>query len=141
MVLSSAAELQRAEAEDLVMFIPNNRDPKRQFEMEEDPIDKAIRLAMEAKERAQNQQNPSRQPQNQSFPPSKPSENLARGAPSLRPLSRQTNFLDQEGLRAMRAAAPFLHPPKGLLDGNRQVVFSFGFSLDLTGASAFDTPY
>lgn len=43
-------------------------------------------------------------------------------------------FLDDEGLRAIRAAAPFVHPPKGLLNDDRRIVFKFAFAIDVSGS-------
>lgn len=46
-------------------------------------------------------------------------------------------FLDQAALDAMRRAAPFLHPPRGLPDADGLVNFSFGFRLSTEPMSAF----
>lgn len=43
--------------------------------------------------------------------------------------------LDEEAIRAMRAAAPFPNPPTGLADSNGHIDFRFGFILDFTGGS------
>lgn len=47
--------------------------------------------------------------------------------------SSGVDFLDEEGLRAIRAAAPFMHPPKGLLNEAQRIVFNFAFSVDIAG--------
>jgi TonB family protein len=51
------------------------------------------------------------------------------------------DFLDAEALKALRQAAPFTHPPRHLANQAGLIVFSFGFNLDLTGRSAFESPY
>jgi TonB family protein len=42
-------------------------------------------------------------------------------------------FLDDAGVDAIRAAAPFMHPPRGLLNADKRIVFNFAFSVDVTG--------
>lgn len=44
------------------------------------------------------------------------------------------DFLDEEGLRAIRAAAPFVHPPRGLLENGERIVFNFAFAIDVSGS-------
>lgn len=43
--------------------------------------------------------------------------------------------LDEEAVRAMRAAAPFPNVPEGLADSNGYIDFPFGFILDFNGGS------
>jgi TonB family protein len=43
------------------------------------------------------------------------------------------DFLDLEAVRSFERAQPFPNPPAGLLDGDSQVKFSFGFFLDMGG--------
>lgn len=50
-------------------------------------------------------------------------------------------FLDQEGTRALRAAAPFVHPPPGLIDAQGHIVFQFGFHLDVSSGPGLRSPY
>ena len=45
-------------------------------------------------------------------------------------------FLDDAGVEAIRAAAPFAHPPRGLLNADKLIVFNFAFSVDVTGRYA-----
>jgi protein TonB len=42
-------------------------------------------------------------------------------------------YLDREALRAMKAAQPFVNPPKGLLDKYGRLTFDFWFLVDMTG--------
>lgn len=43
-------------------------------------------------------------------------------------------FLDQEAIRAMKEAAPFVNPPEGLADEKGRIVFNFGFLLELSSS-------
>lgn len=43
-------------------------------------------------------------------------------------------FLDKEALRAMKKAAPFLNPPRGLMDEDGKIRFKFGFLLDFSSS-------
>jgi TonB family protein len=44
------------------------------------------------------------------------------------------SFLDDEAVRAFRAAQPFPNPPSGLVDkGSQQITFSFGFHFQIDG--------
>lgn len=44
------------------------------------------------------------------------------------------DFLDEEAIRSVRAAAPFSNPPAGLVEGpNNTIDFSFGFILEVGG--------
>lgn len=45
------------------------------------------------------------------------------------------DFLDDEAVRAVRAAAPFPNPPEGLKDINGKIRFSFGFYFELSSNS------
>ncbi|PRQ04306.1 hypothetical protein ENSA5_08720 [Enhygromyxa salina] len=45
------------------------------------------------------------------------------------------SHLDDEAVRAMRAAAPFLNPPEGLVNASGYIDFRFGFILDFNGGS------
>lgn len=50
--------------------------------------------------------------------------------------SSGVDFLDEEAIRAVRAAAPFSNPPQGLVDPHIDgIEFSFGFILDVGGRS------
>ncbi|MEM9493213.1 MAG: energy transducer TonB, partial [Myxococcota bacterium] len=43
------------------------------------------------------------------------------------------DFLDEEAIRAVRAAQPFPNPPQALVDErSRQIVFNFGFRFEIT---------
>lgn len=44
-------------------------------------------------------------------------------------------FLDEEALRAVRAALPFPNPPEGLKDVHGKIHFSFGFHFEITTQS------
>jgi TonB family protein len=46
------------------------------------------------------------------------------------------DFLDEEAVRAVRAAAPFPNPPEGLKDLNGHIQFSFGFYFELSSRSS-----
>jgi TonB family protein len=46
-------------------------------------------------------------------------------------------FLDKEAIRAFRAAQPFPNPPRGLLDSDGKIRFSFGFLLELSSRPRF----
>jgi TonB family protein len=50
-------------------------------------------------------------------------------------------FLDREAIAAFRQAAPFVHPPHGLVDADGRIAFQFGFHLDIGGPGGFDAPY
>jgi len=43
------------------------------------------------------------------------------------------DFLDLEAIRSFERAQPFPHPPPGLLEGDSQIRFTFGFFLDMGG--------
>jgi TonB family protein len=43
-------------------------------------------------------------------------------------------FLDNEAVRAMRAAAPFVNPPVGLVDETGVIAFKFGFLFEISGS-------
>jgi TonB family protein len=45
--------------------------------------------------------------------------------------------LDQAGRQAFVSAAPFLHPPRGLLAGRAEVAFDFEFALSVEASSVF----
>ena len=45
-------------------------------------------------------------------------------------------FLDEEAIRAMKQAAPFVNPPKGLADENGKIAFRFGFLLEIESSKA-----
>jgi TonB family protein len=40
-------------------------------------------------------------------------------------------FLDRAALTAFRSAQPFMNPPRGIVDGNGEIKFSFGFFLEV----------
>jgi len=42
------------------------------------------------------------------------------------------DFLDDEAKRAIREAAPFLNPPRGLIGDNGEIRFEFGFYFEIT---------
>ncbi len=44
--------------------------------------------------------------------------------------SSDAEHLDEEAIRALKAAAPFPNPPEGLIDGEGHIEFDFGFTLD-----------
>jgi TonB family protein len=46
-------------------------------------------------------------------------------------------FLDNEAIRAFRAAQPFPNPPIGLVDTDGKIRFRFGFHLQLSSGSVF----
>lgn len=50
--------------------------------------------------------------------------------------SSGVDFLDREAIAAFQRAQPFPNPPRGLVDGNGQIRFQFGFFLE-TGRSGF----
>jgi len=56
------------------------------------------------------------------------------GTGALRDLSVRKScgveFLDEAALDAFRKAQPFLNPPPGMVDGQGQIKFSFGFMLE-----------
>lgn len=57
--------------------------------------------------------------------------------------SSGVDFLDLEAIRAFEEAQPFPNPPRGILDAEARVVFTFGFFLDTTsrpGLRFFRTP-
>jgi TonB family protein len=41
------------------------------------------------------------------------------------------DFLDRAALTAFRSAQPFVNPPRGIIDGNGEIKFSFGFFLEV----------
>lgn len=47
--------------------------------------------------------------------------------------SSGVDFLDLEAVKSFERSQPFLNPPPGLIDGDAQVRFSFGFFLDMGG--------
>ena len=53
------------------------------------------------------------------------------------------DFLDEEAVRAFKAAGPFPNPPAGLIDENGRIVFRFGFLLEFgstTGSFFWQRP-
>ncbi len=53
---------------------------------------------------------------------------------SLKVLRRSgLRYLDNEAMRAFKAAQPFPNPPKGLMDQHGRIVFSFGFLVQFGG--------
>ena len=57
--------------------------------------------------------------------------------------SSGVDFLDAEAIRAFEVAQPFPNPPRGILDAEQRVVFTFGFFLDTSsrpGLRFFRTP-
>ena len=45
------------------------------------------------------------------------------------------DYLDEEAIRAVRAAAPFANPPPGLVGKNGKIEFGFGFIFEIHGGA------
>jgi outer membrane biosynthesis protein TonB len=41
------------------------------------------------------------------------------------------DFLDRAAMTAFRSAQPFVNPPRGIVDENGEIKFSFGFFLEV----------